>query len=152
MSLETAQSISLADHTTALERSPNPYVFIVGCARSGTTLLQRMVDAHPDIAITPETHWISTFFRKRMGLTPEAFVTPDLIPKLVEYRTFPNLGISQKELERVLDSGAQMHYREYVTAIFDIYGRGRGQRLVGAKSPAYVQKLHTLHKLWRSAN
>ena len=36
----------------------NPYVFIVGCPRSGTTLLQRVVDAHPDIAIIFETHWI----------------------------------------------------------------------------------------------
>ena len=33
----------------------NPYVFIVGCPRSGTTLLQRMVDAHPQTAITPES-------------------------------------------------------------------------------------------------
>src|SRR5919112_2633515 len=29
----------------------NPYVFIVGSARSGTTLLQRMVDAHPQVAV-----------------------------------------------------------------------------------------------------
>jgi thioester reductase-like protein len=28
-------------------------VFIVGCARSSTTLLQRIVDAHPQIAILP---------------------------------------------------------------------------------------------------
>ena len=28
-------------------RVANPYVFIVGCPRSGTTLLQRMVNAHP---------------------------------------------------------------------------------------------------------
>jgi len=25
--------------------SPNPYLFVVGCPRSGTTLLQRMLDA-----------------------------------------------------------------------------------------------------------
>jgi hypothetical protein len=29
----------------------NPYVFIVGCPRSGTTLLRRIVDAHPAIFI-----------------------------------------------------------------------------------------------------
>ena len=37
----------------------NPYVFIVGCARSGTTLLRRIVNAHPQIAIMPESHWIT---------------------------------------------------------------------------------------------
>src|SRR5215472_17428060 len=35
-------------------RVANPYVFIVGCPRSGTTLPQRMLDAHPKIAMTPE--------------------------------------------------------------------------------------------------
>jgi len=36
----------------------NPCVFIVGCPRSGTTLLRRIVSAHPQIVITPEAHWI----------------------------------------------------------------------------------------------
>jgi hypothetical protein len=36
----------------------NPFVFIVGCPCSGTTLLQRLPDSHPLVAITPETHWI----------------------------------------------------------------------------------------------
>jgi hypothetical protein len=40
----------------------NPFVFIVGCPRSGTTLLQRMLDAHPQIAVTRKRthhHWAS---------------------------------------------------------------------------------------------
>ena len=45
----------------------NPYVFIVGCPRSGTTLLQRIVDAHPDIAVVFETHWILRWFEERRG-------------------------------------------------------------------------------------
>ena len=40
----------------------DPYLFIVGCARSGTTLVRRIVDAHPEIAITTEMHWISHYF------------------------------------------------------------------------------------------
>jgi hypothetical protein len=45
----------------------NPYVFIVGCPRSETTLLQRIVDAHPDIAVVFETHWIPRWLEKRRG-------------------------------------------------------------------------------------
>src|SRR5207247_2425966 len=66
----------------------NPFVFIVGCPRSGTTLLQRMVDAHSQIAIVPETHWIARWFEKRKGLTPEGFVRAKLIPKLLKNRRF----------------------------------------------------------------
>ena len=43
----------------------NPYVFIVGCPRSETTLLQRIVDAHPDIAVVFETHSIPRWLEKR---------------------------------------------------------------------------------------
>jgi len=39
-----------------------------------------MVDAHPQIAVVLETHWIPRYFEKRKGLTPEGFVTPGLIP------------------------------------------------------------------------
>ncbi len=77
----------------------NPYVFIVGCPRSGTTLLRRMVDAHRQIAITHETHWIAKRFEKRTGLTPEGFVTPELIPKLLSDEKFTRMGIGQDELE-----------------------------------------------------
>jgi hypothetical protein len=34
----------------------NPYIFIVGSTRSATTPLQRMVDAHPQIAVVHEKH------------------------------------------------------------------------------------------------
>jgi Sulfotransferase family len=45
----------------------NPYVFIVGCPRSETTLLQRIVDAHPAIAVVFETHSIPRRLEKRRG-------------------------------------------------------------------------------------
>ena len=45
----------------------NPYVFMVGCLRSETTLLQRIVDAHPDIAVVFEAHWIPRWLGKRRG-------------------------------------------------------------------------------------
>lgn len=41
-----------------LPKSSNrePFPFVIGVGRSGTTLLRLMIDAHPDIAITPESH------------------------------------------------------------------------------------------------
>ena len=35
-----------------------PFPFFVGCGRSGTTLLRAMVDAHPDMAVPPESHFV----------------------------------------------------------------------------------------------
>src|SRR5919206_4617799 len=129
----------------------NPYVFIVGSARSGTTLLQRMVDAHPQIAVIHETRWIPRYFRKRTGLTPEGFVTPELIPKLLEFRRFPKMKVGREELEGLIDSGEPVSYSSFVSAIYDLYGQREGKSLVGDKTPGYVRNIPILHGLWPAA-
>ena len=43
---------------------PPPAPFIVGVSRSGTTLLRLMLDAHPLLAIPPETHFIPRLVRE----------------------------------------------------------------------------------------
>jgi hypothetical protein len=40
----------------------SPYI-IVGCPRSGTTLLQVMLNRHPSIVIPPETKLLFSFHR-----------------------------------------------------------------------------------------
>ena len=136
---------------TSKSLNQNPYVFIVGCPRSGITLLKRMVNAHPQIAITPETHWISRYFKKRKGLTREGLVTPELIPKLFEYHRFPHLKISREDLEKLIASGEPVPYANFVSGIFDLYGKPHGKRLVGDKTPGYVRDLPLLHALWPTA-
>src|SRR5579883_3512400 len=100
----------------------NPYLFIVGCARSGTTLLQRLLNAHPRLAIIHETHWIPVFFRDRIGLTPEGLITPELIPRLLDHerfrKRFTKVGIGKKELEGLLKSGAAVSFADFVSGLF----------------------------------
>jgi hypothetical protein len=129
----------------------NPYVFIVGCPRSGTTLLRRIVNAHPQIAIMPESHWISRFFEKRRGLTPEGLVTSELIPSLLEDTRFTRLNIPRKKLEALMRAGQQASYSEFVSGIFNLYGKAQGKALAGNKTPWYVRRLRILHNLWPTA-
>jgi hypothetical protein len=130
------------------DRGTNPFVFLVGCPRSGTTLLRRIVDAHPQIAVTPETHWLPRFCTKGVGCTPEGLVTPALLPRLLGHGRFPDLGVGRAELERLLGDGEPVTYAQFVGGLFDLYGRAQGKRLVGDKTPGYVRKIRTLHALW----
>jgi hypothetical protein len=129
----------------------NPFVFIVGCLRSGTTLLRRMVDAHPHLAIIHETEWVPRWFEKGIGITPDGLVTPELIDRLLEFRKFADLRIGREELESLLEGGEPLSYSSFVSGIFDLYGKAQGKRLVGEKSPGYVRYLRTLHHLWPEA-
>jgi hypothetical protein len=129
----------------------NPYVFIVGCPRSGTTLLQRVLDAHPEISITPETHWIPRLLDKRWGVTREGLVTPEVISRLLEHQGFAALNIGRQELVKLIETGEPITYASFVSSIFDLYGEAQGKRLVGDKTPGYVRRMKTLHVLWPKA-
>jgi Sulfotransferase family len=129
----------------------NPYLFIVGCPRSGTTLLGRMVDAHPDIAVIHEGRFAPDFFERRRGLTPDGFVTPELIDELLAHPPFRKVAAGREELAGLLGEGDSTSYADFVAGIFDLHGRTQGKRLVGDKTPHYVRSLSTLHDLWPAA-
>lgn len=129
----------------------NPYVFIVGCPRSGTTLVERMVDAHPDIAIVHETHFIAKFFRKRVGLTRDGFVTPELARRLREHRRFARFRMPGEELDALV-TGPPMSYADFITRLYDQYGRQEGKTRVGDKTTGgYLRNIPSLHTLWPQA-
>jgi hypothetical protein len=126
----------------------NPFVFIVGCPRSGTTLVQRVLNAHPQLAITPESHWIPRLFAKRWALTPEGLITPKLLSRVLGHRKFARLRLDPKEFLKLVADGREVSYSWLVSRIFDLYGKAQGKHLVGDKTPDYVRHINTLHALW----
>lgn len=127
----------------------NPYFFVVGCPRSGTTLLRRMLDVHPGLAMMPrETHFIPRIYERRAGLTAEGEVTPAVVEELLADRHFAQLGIDREALEQLLTREEPTPYASLVGRIFDLQGRARGRELVGDKTPGYVRHLRTLNALW----
>jgi hypothetical protein len=129
----------------------NPYVFIVGCPRSGTTLLRRMLDAHREIAITHETHWIPKRLETRTGLRPDGRVRPELLSSLLSYDRFRRMDLDEGELRSLVQAEPPLTYAGFVTAVFDLYGKANGKALVGDKTPSYVTRIPMLHGLWPSA-
>ena len=131
----------------------NPFVFIVGCPRSGTTLLQRIFDCHPQVAVTPETHWIPRWYEKKIGkgITPEGLVRKKLVRSLLAFPRFGELGIERAELEALRKPGGTISYAQFISRLFDLYGKKRGKQFVGDKTPGYARNLNTLHALWPAA-
>ena len=120
----------------------NPHLFIVGCARSGTTLLHRLVDAHPLVAVIHETHWITNHFK-------ELVVTPEMVSEMVEHKRFSGLGVGREEFEGLL--GEAVPYKRFLGDLFQLYAEARGKPLVGDKSPSYVTSIPKVHALWPNA-
>jgi hypothetical protein len=51
----------------SITESVRPPIFIVGCQRSGTTLLRLILDAHPNISCGPETLFLVDFAERLTG-------------------------------------------------------------------------------------
>ena len=129
----------------------NPYTFLVGSARSGTTLLRRVVDAHSQIAIARETHWVPRFYEQRIGVTADGDATPELLDHLVAYRRFPRFKVPEEELRRLVERDEPVSYAAFVSRFYDLIGERRGKRLVGDKTGAYARAVPILHELWPDA-
>jgi len=111
-------------------------------------MLKRMINAHPLVAITRETHWIPRFYEKRKGVTENGRVTENLIEHLFEHHRFDQMKIKRSALQKIVKNQPHLTYASLVSQIFDNYGRRKNKPLVGDKTPTYVRKLPTLHKLW----
>ncbi len=142
---------SQLDFDVSAQGTCNPYVFLVGSPRSGTTMLKRMVNAHPLVAITRETHWIPRYYEKRKGVTQDGHVNENLVDYLFEHHRFEQMKIKRSSLLKIMSNQPDLTYASLVGQIFDNYGRRKKKPLVGDKTPTYVRKLPVLHQLWPKA-
>ena len=123
----------------------NPYLFVVGCPRSGTTQLQRMLDHHPLLAVANDTHFIPRAIEHLpIGVDPP--LTRDLVEWVRNYRRFYRLGLSDDAVYAAAANA--LTYREFVSALYQEYGRLRGKPLAGEKTPDYDRYLPRLHSLF----
>ncbi len=125
--------------------SRNPYVFVVGCPRSGTTLLQRMLDHHPRLAVANDTHFIPRAVTSS-STGADLPLTADLIERVRTYRRFPRLGLAEAAVD---SAAANAHtYRGFVSALYSEFAAMHGKPLGGEKTPDYVRCLPFLHALF----
>jgi Sulfotransferase family len=125
----------------------NPYVFVVGCPRSGTTLLQRMLDHHPQLVVANDSHFVTKAIRGAGAENPP--LTPDLVDRVCSYPRFGRLGISEATARR-LATGASS-YAAFVSTLYDELARLHGKPLAGEKTPDYVRRIPELHRLFPEA-
>jgi hypothetical protein len=126
-------------------------VFIVGCARSGTTLLGRIVDAHPQIGVAPSIHWIAGYLRSRDVRRAEDPVTRELAMGLAGDPRLARFGIGREELGALVPVGEPVDCRRFLTALFEHYGRAQGKPRLGNKTATFVRHIRALHALWPQA-
>lgn len=121
--------------------------FVVGCSRSGTTLLQALIDSHPNIAIPPES-----LVYVRFGAIVHTYgdlALPRNRLKFIE-ALLADVFISQWHLE-VTANDVEKRLQEpsfvgIVRTLFRIYADRQGARRWGDKSPEHIRHLREIRR------
>ncbi|MEI9963372.1 MAG: sulfotransferase [Caulobacteraceae bacterium] len=122
--------------------TPPPAPFIVGVSRSGTTLLRMMLDAHPQLAIPFETHFLNRLVLAGDGLSPAQFL--DLV---VGTPSWPNLALDADEVARALGEITPFSATEGVRTVYRLCAARAGKARWGDKTPSYLAIMPAIQRL-----
>src|SRR5918996_5486464 len=120
-----------------------PAVFVVGMTRSGTTLLRMMLDAHTQLTIPPETHFVPTLIKacREPGATPE-----DALAAMKSAREWGDFGFSDEEMLARLRALPKLKPGAAVRTFYAAYMEQQGKPRWGEKTPTYVQKMKLIQR------
>jgi len=117
-------------------------IFIVGMMRSGTTLMSKLLDRHPRIAIPPaETHMLDIWTHKCRRLDLSRVEDFDKFwGGFTEYANLTQCALDSSLVRERILSGGSVSFQSVLTTILEVYAERTGKARYGEKTP-----LHALH-------
>lgn len=121
-----------------------PVPFVVGVGRSGTTLLRLMLDAHPDLAVPPETSFIPDLIA---AARTDGATADDLAEVLTSHRRWGDFGLEIDELTARWRSLPALKPGGVVRAFYELYAEQRQKPRWGDKTPGYTRHIRRISKV-----
>ena len=126
---------------------------IIGAPRSGTTLLRFMLDAHPDLAIPPETGFLVPC-AKLIGQGTAS--REDLLQTMTGYPAealgWLDFQISQDTLLATLRTIEPFTVADGIRAFYELYASRFGKSRWGDKTPLYCMHVQSIEALLPEAH
>ena len=124
---------------------PAPF-FIVGSARSGTTFLRLTMNAHPEVAVPPESRFITELREGR-----DQVETEDFLQRLAQHKRFEAWELPIDAVRQRLAGQTTVPYGEAISAAYRAYAEAHGKKRWGDKTPRYVENIRELAELFPDA-
>lgn len=128
------------------------FPFIVGSGRSGTTLLRALLDAHPQLAIPPESYFVVTLARKSDRYISDAgFAAGMFCDDVAAHPRFEKWDLPEAEMRAAVEAAAPADYASAIRAVYAAYAAHQGKPRYADKTPKYVKDTKRLLALFPEA-
>lgn len=119
---------------------------LVGCERSGTTLLRAMLDRHPALAVPPESYFLVTLGRRstRYARGDGGFDAPAFVDDLLAEPDFRRWALPPDEVRAAVLAARPRDVAAAARAVFALHATREGKPGYADKTPAYVLALPRL--------
>ena len=123
---------------------PGPAPFVCGVTRSGTTLIRLMLDAHPEVAIPGETHFLPKLIKRCERGRVTADELADLVIEHKRWGDFHLDGDELRERWRALDP---LNASDAIRSFYRLYAEKQGKRRYGDKTPGYIKEMPRIQRV-----
>jgi hypothetical protein len=127
---------------------PFPVPFICGATRSGTTLMRLMLDAHPEMAIGGETHFVVPMLKASARRARSA---DELAEMVITAERWGDFHLSEDELRERFRAVDPLNCTDAVRAFYRLYAEHQGKERWGDKTPGYVREMVLLQRAFGEA-
>jgi hypothetical protein len=122
-----------------------PFPFIVGYGRSGTTLLRAMVDAHPNVAIPDESHFVVPMLHHRGRYEhSRRFDLERFLEDLLAHHGFRGWKLPDDEVRAAFHEDPPASIPDAIREAYSLYAAWQGKARYGDKTPIHVLHLERL--------
>ena len=127
-------------------------LIVLGVRRSGTTLLRSMLDSHPQVAVPPETYFVTRLAAKASTYEPWDIDGLDrFMSDLTGTGGFRRMELDARDLMAHLRSRDPGGYSAAIRATFELYAARQSKTRYADKTPAYVLSIPLLASLFPEA-
>jgi len=130
----------------------NAHFFVVGCGRSGTTLLRVILLGHSRLYVGPETHFIRRLVKDiplDAPLSKEQ--VEEVVRRIVAHARWVHMLMPADDFRAAALAQPAPRLADVLNIIYHHQRRAAGKQRIGDKTPDYVRHIPSLLKIYPNA-
>lgn len=129
-----------------------PFPFLIGSGRSGSTLVRAMLDSHPEVAVPPETYFVTELLPNAAEWdAPGGFAADKFLDEVLVHQFFVRWGLPAESVREAFAAQPPAGYADAIRLLYGLYADAHGKRRYADKTPVYIYDVLDLAALFPEA-